>query len=62
MTSKDEKRERLFTMLELAEDWQVSPRTVKREIERGELRATQVGRQIRIHPRDKADYEKKNRR
>jgi excisionase family DNA binding protein len=35
---------------------QVSRETIYREIERGELRATHVGRQVRIRPADFNHY------
>jgi hypothetical protein len=34
VTTTNNTTERHFTVLELADHWQVSPRTVKREIER----------------------------
>ena len=49
------------TIESLASDWQVSERTVRREIERGNLKAVRIGAQIRISAADKADYERRNR-
>ena len=50
------KTERFMTPTEVAELARVSVSTVKREIERGELRAVHVGRQLRIDPADFRAY------
>lgn len=42
----------LLTIGRTAEVLAVSPRTVRRLIEAGDLTATRVGRQVRIHPAD----------
>lgn len=39
---------KFLTTLEVSERLQVSPRTVQRLIQRGELKAFRVGRQVRI--------------
>jgi excisionase family DNA binding protein len=39
---------RYHTIAQLAERWQVSERTVRRQIERGKLRAIRVGGQLRV--------------
>lgn len=45
-------KERLCTIKEVAARLQVSSRTVRRLIDRGELSRIQIGRGIRIHPSD----------
>lgn len=49
-------RSALLTPAEVARLAQVSTATVYREIDRGELRARHVGRQLRIAPADFATY------
>jgi excisionase family DNA binding protein len=39
---------RFYTIEMLAERWRVSPRTVRRLIENGPLRAVRVGKQLRV--------------
>lgn len=51
----------LLTPAEVARLAQVSKATVYREIDRGELRARHVGRQLRIEPADFADYLERER-
>lgn len=47
--------ENLLTIRDVAAIWQTSPDTVRRAIQRGELKATRLpGRLIRIHPTDAA--------
>jgi excisionase family DNA binding protein len=46
----------LLTPVDVARLANVSLSTVRREIERGELRARHVGRQLRISPDDFAAY------
>jgi excisionase family DNA binding protein len=48
----------VLTPSALAERWAVSPRTVINLIVRGELRATQIGKQWRIAEADAASYER----
>jgi excisionase family DNA binding protein len=49
--------DRFWTPNQIAERWLVSPRTVRRLIEAGELRACRVGKQIRIRHADLLAYE-----
>ena len=49
--------ERFWTPRQIAERWLVSPRTVRRLIEAGELRACRMGKQIRIRHGDLLAYE-----
>jgi excisionase family DNA binding protein len=46
---------------EIAERWEVSPRTVQRQIESGALRSHRIGRLRRISDADAEDFLKKNR-
>jgi putative molybdopterin biosynthesis protein len=46
----------MLTPAEVARLAQVSTATVYREIDRGELRASHVGRQLRIDPGDFREY------
>jgi excisionase family DNA binding protein len=48
--------ERLLTIPEVAEIFQVSTKTVRRAITGGELRAHRIGRQWRIAPREVLRY------
>ena len=48
--------EKLLTMKEVAELLQVSEKTVKRIMERGELAGAKVGRAWRFTPADVKDY------
>ena len=45
---------------ELAKDWDVSRKTIEREIKRGELAAFKAGRGWRIKDEDRKQYEKKS--
>ena len=49
--------ERFWTPRQIGERWLVSPRTVRRLIEAGELRACRMGKQIRIRHADLLAYE-----
>ena len=49
--------ERFWTPKQISERWLVSPRTVRRIIEAGELRAHRMGKQIRIRHADLLAYE-----
>ena len=49
------------TIDELAEMYKVDRRTLYREIQKGRLVATRIGRQWRISPEAREDYESKNR-
>ncbi len=53
--------ERLFSSDDLAERWQVSTRTVKRLVDKGEIHCIRVGSQIRFRLADILAYEKKRR-
>jgi excisionase family DNA binding protein len=55
------KSEPLLTLQNLSEDWRVSPKSVRRLIAKGELKVVRIGHQIRIHPDDKAAYERRHR-
>jgi excisionase family DNA binding protein len=46
----------LLTINEVARHENISPRTVRRQIERGELSYYRIGRAIRISPEDLAAY------
>jgi excisionase family DNA binding protein len=46
-----------FTIRELAARWRVDPRTVRRKIKLGELRAVRIGRQLRVSPDEAERYE-----
>ena len=48
--------ERLLTVEEVAELENVSPKTVRRRIVAGELRAIRYGRSLRIRPQDLRAY------
>jgi excisionase family DNA binding protein len=50
---------RFYTVEELAQRWQVNQRTVRREIERGRLRAVRVGNLLRIPTEVVARYEER---
>ena len=43
-------RRQWLTVNQVAEIWQVSPRTIWRLIEKGQIRAEKIGRSVRIHP------------
>jgi excisionase family DNA binding protein len=42
---------RLLTVDQLADRWQVSPRTIRRMIKNGQIPVIRIGRSVRIHPR-----------
>jgi excisionase family DNA binding protein len=44
--------QQLLTVAELAERWQVSARTIRREIKRGKIRVVRIGRSVRISPEE----------
>lgn len=46
---------------ELAEEWDVSPDTVRREIKRGELDAIHIGNTIRVKQESVEEYERKKK-
>lgn len=56
----DAPAEKLLTLSDLAERWQVSERTVKRRIQAGEIKATRIGRQVRVDPNEARRYENRN--
>lgn len=45
----------ILTVADVAQQLQISPRTIRREIARGRLRAVRVGRQFRV-PRDSLQH------
>jgi excisionase family DNA binding protein len=49
-------RGKLRTIDERAELWQVSPRTIQRLIKSGALRASRIGRLVRISDEDAEDF------
>ncbi len=51
-TTNEETTRPLLTISEVAEVCRVSPRTVRRWIERGEMPAHRLGRQLRISEKD----------
>jgi excisionase family DNA binding protein len=55
------KTEPLLTLHDLAARWQVSLKSVRRIVARGELKMHRIGAQIRISPEDAATYEKLHR-
>jgi excisionase family DNA binding protein len=42
--------QRLLTVDQLADRWQVSPRTIRRMIKNGQIPVIRIGRAVRIHP------------
>ena len=61
MTTSDDTPERLLSLDDLADRWQVSTRTIKRLLDDGEIHCVRVGRQIRFKLADILAYEKKRR-
>jgi excisionase family DNA binding protein len=55
------KPEPLLTLNDLAERWQVSLKSVRRIVKRGELKVHRIGRQIRVLPEDADTFEKLHR-
>jgi hypothetical protein len=55
------KSEPLLTLQDLAARWQVSLKSVRRIVGRGDLKVHRIGHQIRISPEDAATYEKRQR-
>jgi hypothetical protein len=55
------KSEPLLTLQDLAARWQVSPKSVRRIVARGELKVHRIGAQIRVSPEDAITYEKLHR-
>jgi excisionase family DNA binding protein len=51
--------ERLLTVDQLADIWQVSPRTIRRMIKKNKIRVRRIGRAIRIPP-DEAERDPDN--
>lgn len=49
--------ERLLTLQDVAERWQVSTKTIQRLIAAGRLRPVHIGRNIRLHPSEIKKYE-----
>lgn len=50
--------ERTYTVAEVAKRHRVTPRTTREEIKRERLKATRVGRLLRITPKALAAYER----
>jgi excisionase family DNA binding protein len=42
--------QQLLTVDELADRWNVHPRTIRRKIEAGKITPIRIGRSVRIHP------------
>lgn len=55
------KSEPLLTLPDLAARWQVSLKSVRRIVARGDLKVHRIGVQIRISPQDADTYEKLHR-
>lgn len=53
---------RFFSLEELASRWGVSIKTLRRIIQRGELKTHRIGTQIRVSEDDIRSYEALNRR
>ena len=51
-----------FSLRRLAQRWDVSERTLRREIDDGELRATMIRGQLRVTQAEVLDYEARHRR
>jgi excisionase family DNA binding protein len=45
-----DRRDRLLTVNQLADFWQVSPRTIRRKIQKKQIPVIRIGRAVRIHP------------
>jgi excisionase family DNA binding protein len=45
-----QRHEHLLTVDQLANLWQVSPRTIRRKIEKKQIPIIRIGRSVRIHP------------
>ncbi len=52
----------LFSLEELASRWGVSVKTLRRIVQRGELKTHRIGTQIRVSADDIRSYEALNRR
>lgn len=52
MTDSTATRRPLLTFKEVADSLNVSPRTVRRKVDNGELAVVRIGRSIRVHPDD----------
>ena len=55
------KSESLLTLQDLARRWQVSLKSVRRIVGRGEIKVHRIGAQIRVSPEDVDTYEKLRR-
>jgi len=53
--------EPFLTIRDLADEWQVSERTIRRLIRSGELVAHDIGHQKRVSPEDKERYLRQRR-
>jgi excisionase family DNA binding protein len=60
-TRRNRRAGNLRSIDELAERWDVSPRTVRRQIKSGALRAHRIGRLVRISDADAEDFLEQNR-
>jgi excisionase family DNA binding protein len=58
---KNRRAGNLYSIGELAERWDVSSRTVQRQIKSGALRAHRIGRLVRISEADAEDFLRQNR-
>jgi excisionase family DNA binding protein len=47
-TSNDDQR--LLTVNQLADRWNVHPRTIRRKIKKKRIQVIRIGRSVRIHP------------
>ena len=50
-----------YSVKELAEHWKVQPRTIQREVRRGEITTLKVGRQFRFTGESILEYKLRNR-
>jgi excisionase family DNA binding protein len=46
-----ERLDRLLTVVQLAERWQMRPRSIRRMIEEKRIPVIRIGRNVRIHPK-----------
>ena len=53
---------RLYSIDQIADRWRVSGKTVRRLIDRGDLRHVRIGGQKRLRPEDVLEYETRERK